>query len=430
MLQSCLFTAFLAFRLLYTSHAQSTSSACGNYSLIIDSLEAFEAAQTCTTIAGDLVIEYVAGLPSIVEFPNLEQVNGSFLSLNFDENILASELSAPKLTTVVNDFYISRWVNLSTIDMPLLSTVNRIRLNNLPSLTSANVLSSLETIENNYEIWNTSLTEITNEKLQYAVFVEIYNNPRLEKLEMTALRNASYDIALRRNRPDMEVSFPELVEVWYFEMQQIASLEIPKLESVIGHFIVNSSSLKTLEAPSLKTIGTWYDPTISITSNFGLKIQNCPNLASISFPELVSVQLDIIITNNTALEVVDFPKLERITANVGIEGSFTNVTMPALERVGGVFYLGSDESGFDCSDFSQLRSSGGIRGEYSCPQYKEPPNRQGAFYEGDPGELDSWLGWLNGTNGNAPSGGTSINPLGIEAIAGICIGAAVVLQAF
>ncbi|KAJ6257531.1 hypothetical protein Dda_7316 [Drechslerella dactyloides] len=390
-----LFTAtILTACLLHPAHAQSaeTSSACGNFTILINSLSTLRAAQRCTTAPGDIVIEYGSDLPTAIQFPLLREVEGSFLSIDFREEIRAQRLSAPNLTSITGDLYISSWVDLTTIDMPILKSTSRIRLNDLPALTNASFLASLESIENNYEVWNTSLTEITNDKLPYAIFVEIYDNPRLRKVELSALKNASYDVALKRNRPGLEVSLPELEEVWYFEVQGAASIAIPKLESAIGHFVVNMSSLERLEAPVLKTIGTWYDPTGVITDNLGLIVENCPELTNMSFPVLESVQLDLILKNNSALRTVNFPELERVTRNVLIQGSLSSVSMPELERVGAVFYLGSDSSRFDCSPFDRLKSSGGIRGDFSCPGFKEPPARN-TTRTVSKSDIDSWLEW-------------------------------------
>ncbi|KAK6336178.1 hypothetical protein TWF696_001741 [Orbilia brochopaga] len=391
-------TAVFAACLLRTVHGQSerTLAACRNSTLLIDSLATLSQAQQCDRTIGDLVIEDGSELPSVIEFPRLREVGGGFLSINIPDNIHARRLSAPNLTTITGDLYLSRWANLTTIDMPLLKSANRIRLDHLPALTSANLLSSLESIENNYEVWNTSLAEITNDKLPFAVFVEIYDNPRLEKVELSALKNASFDVALRRNRPGLEVSLPELEEVWHFEVQGAVSISIPKLQRAIGHFIVNTSSLERLEAPVLKSVGIWNDPAIVITDNEGLIVENCPRLTGMSFPILEAVQLDLIV-ENTALRTADFPALKRVTGNVAIQGSLENVSMPQLERVGGVFYLGSDSSGFDCGPFDQVKRSGGIRGDYSCPTFREPGARSDTR-DASQAEIDSWLKWLQSSS--------------------------------
>ncbi|KAK6504352.1 hypothetical protein TWF506_002553 [Arthrobotrys conoides] len=384
MLSKILFLTVVGLSSLHPARSQSTPSVCDNSTILIDSRRALTAAQECTTVAGDIVIQYASDFPATIEFPNLELVDGNFLSIDFDEDIRVTRLSAPKLTTVAADVYISRWVNLTTINMPVLTTINRVRLNNLPSLTSANFLSTLETIENNYEVTNTSLKEIRNDKLSYAVFVEIFDNKALEKFELTALKNSSYNVALRRNKPGVEVSLPALKEVFYFEFQRISSLEIPELERAIGHFVVNDSTVETLEAPKLRDVGGWYDPSISITNNKGLLIQNSRSLKSISFPVLEAVQSDLVIRNNSELQDISFPMLRRIAGNVGLEGTFESVRFPKLDRVGGVFSLGNDENGFNCADLREFKNNGTIRGDFSCPQYQEPPT--GGSSQGEPKE--------------------------------------------
>ncbi|RVD84655.1 uncharacterized protein DFL_006391 [Arthrobotrys flagrans] len=278
--------------------------------------------------------------------------------------------------------------------MPVLTTINRVRLNHLPALTSANFLSALETIENNYEVTNTSLKEIKNDKLLYAAFVEIFDNKELEKFELTALANASYNIALRRNKPGVEVSLPALEEVFYFEFQRISSLEIPELGRVIGHFVVNDSTVESLEAPKLQNVGLWYDPSISITNNRGLLIQNSGSLKSFSFPALEAVQLDLVIRNNSELHDISFPMLKRVTGNVGLEGTFESVRFPELDRVGGIFSLGNDEAGFNCADLQGFNTNGTIRGSFSCPDYQELPTRSSSQGESKK-EIEDWLNWTS-----------------------------------
>ncbi|KAF3917060.1 hypothetical protein ABW21_db0209866 [Orbilia brochopaga] len=401
-------TAIFAAGFIHEAHAQSKSTiaACRNFTLIINSLATLADVQQCETTLGDLVIEAEddSDLPAVIELPKLRFVDGGFLSINYPDRIRSTRLSAPNLTNITRDLYISNWVNLTTIDMPNLKHANRIRLDNLPALTEASLLSSLKSIENNYEVWNTSLVEIKNDKLPFAVFAEIYNNRRLEKVELSALKNASFDVALLRNRPGLQLSLPELTEVWHFEVQSAASISIPKLERAIGHFIVNTSSLEKLEAPVLRSVGTWDNPAIAITDNEGLVVENCPQLTSMSFPALESVQLDLLVENNTALRTADFPALERVTGNVAIQGPLLNVSMPQLERVGGVFYLGSD-AGVDCGPFNQLKSNGGIRGDYSCPRFREPEARntsRGATEK----EINDWLKFLQGGNSGSGTGAT------------------------
>ncbi|RVX69891.1 hypothetical protein B0A52_05726 [Exophiala mesophila] len=358
--------------LLLAVHAQSTPSVCSNFTVIINSQDTLEAAQACTTVTGDIVIQYGPTLPPEIEFPILEQVDGSLLSLDVGENILAWRFSAPKLERVVNDFYLSRWVNLTTIEMPLFDHAERVRLNHLPKLTTAHFLSTVSRLDWNYEIRNTSLTNITNDRLLYSTFVEIFDNPNLETFEMLALRNASFNVALRRNRPGVAVRLRDLTEVWHLELQEISSLSVPALKNVIGYFTVNASSLSTLNVPNLETVGTWYDPHITITNNRGLTITNNQLLDSMSFPQLKDVRLDLSIRNNTSLEILDFPELERVAGNVALEGPFSHVAFPELNRVGGEFTIGVDTSPTICHPFVDLKNNGSIRGDLSCPDFSEP----------------------------------------------------------
>lgn len=393
-------------------YAQSTDSICSRSTILIDTLETLEAVQNCTTVEGDIVIQYGEDLPSEIEFPVLEEIGGSFLSLNFEENILAWRLAAPRLERLGADLYISRWVNLTTIDMPVFDEANRIRLNNLPRLTSANLLSTVTKIENNYEVWNTSLTNITNDGLTYATFVEIFDNFELETLELSALRNASFDVALRRNRPGVDVRLPSLEEVWYFELQEIGSLEVPVLETVIGHFVVNMSSLESLNAPNLTTVGIWYDPHLLIGDNLGMIITNNDQLDTISLPELKDVRLDVVVRNNTALRQVDLPALAQVYGNVALEGPFDEVTIPGLDKVGGEFTIGGqDQSSSVCGPFQTLKNNGDIRGRFSCPRFAAPPVRSRADLgsENMRPYVDGFIAWAEGgeSGSGSSSGGSS-----------------------
>lgn len=372
MLYRLISTIGLGCALVLSVSAQSTPSVCSLSTILVNSRDTLEAAQTCTTAAGDIVIEYGPDLPSEIEFPALETVDGSFLSINFDENILAWRFSAPKLHWVVGDFYFSRWVNLTTIDMPLFDHADRLRLNHLPNLTTAHFLSTVSRLDYNYEIRNTSLANITNDRLLYTTFVEIFDNPNLETVELLALRNASYNVALRGNRPGLAVRLRDLKEVWHLELQQISSLSVPALKNVIGHFIVNTSSVGILSAPILETIGTWYDPHIAVSDNRGLIVTNNPSLDSMSFPQLKNVTLDLLIRNNTSLGILQFPELDRVAGNVALEGPFTQITFPKLDRVGGELTIGVNMSPTICRPFVDLKNNGSIRGDLSCPAFSEP----------------------------------------------------------
>jgi len=111
----------------------------------------------------------------------------------------------------------------------------------------------------------------------------------------------------------------------------------------IGGFSIGTDINNYTQGPvmNLKTIS--FPRLTSIMSSM---IVNGPGITSLQLPVLTNVDLDLQLLYLDSLKTVEFPKLQRVLQSVICQGSFlTNsletISFPALETIGGDFYVTS-----------------------------------------------------------------------------------------
>lgn len=134
----------------------------------------------------------------------------------------------------------------------------------------------------------------------------------------------------------------------------------PVLEEVKSSAAFVNNTFITVEFPELTDVGE------------SLAFVSCSRLTTIKANSLEEVGGTFQLANNTKLAVIDgFQKLAVVGGAVDLSGVFTNVTMDSLDDVRGGFNLQSTED-VSCSEFTDLKSSGVIKGDdFTCAGKKE-----------------------------------------------------------
>ncbi|CAG8981315.1 hypothetical protein HYALB_00005115 [Hymenoscyphus albidus] len=158
--------------------------------------------------------------------------------------------------------------------------------------------------------------------------------------------------------------------------------------------ITNCPSLKSLEV--FKEAPSPFDDMVSVGSMGSIRFTNCvslnsvslqdtkniggsfilsdcPVLNNISMPALQVISEDFNITNNSNLKTVSFPSLQTISGPSQIEGNFSDLQFPILERATKGFSINMTDNLFTCSTFDDFYSLH-IRAPYTCSASKSTKN--------------------------------------------------------
>lgn len=253
-----------------------------------------------------------------LDLANVERIG--FLSVGND-SVLTS-IDAPNLESAEISIYCGGASAITSIDLSALTTANftlprvdgwhanGVQIIECDRVTTVD-LGALETVE--------------------GPFVVVWNN-RLEDLSVGALA-AVGEISI--SNPLMtSLDFPELLSTTTnFSVQEqplMTSLTAPKLATVGGTFVLQrDDALVSLTLPSLTTLGSGTDwDTFEIWNN--------AMLASVSVPELVSIDGDLTLNLSSALSTFQAPKLTSVSQDVTMSNTaLTSSPFTALESIGG-----------------------------------------------------------------------------------------------
>ncbi|CAG8953435.1 hypothetical protein HYFRA_00010184 [Hymenoscyphus fraxineus] len=155
-----------------------------------------------------------------------------------------------------------------------------------------------------------------------------------------------------------------------------------------GHFLemeIIGDSLTIAKCASLNRISL--PGTTEISGSF--TFSDCPLLNNISMPALQIISEDLKITNNSNLKTVSFPSLQSISGSSQIEGNFSDLQFPILERATKGFSINTTDNTFTCSTLDDFYSSHIIRAPYSCSASKSTKNTTAGAQPTSPSEHKS-----------------------------------------
>jgi hypothetical protein len=233
---------------------------------------------------------------------------------NIYENNAITYISAPKLTSVLNNVYIQSSPHLTYIGL------------------------------------NASLSEIP-------IDLVVTGNTELPALHLSALSSVGRQAQIEDCAALSMLSLPALRSVGgHLTLQRlnVSQLQLGSLVTVGGQCIVSSNAaLATVSMPNLVSVGS--DLIISL----------CAVLAEVSATSLQSVgaSLQMYDTNVTAIEL---PELRTVGGSVSVyhNAFLTSMVMDALTSVGGTLSIRSNVALTDVS-FKMLASVGGIDFSYN-----------------------------------------------------------------
>lgn len=244
---------------------------------------------------------------------------------------------------------------MSSLNMPYLSAVNRIRWIALPALQSLNFARGV-TQANSVYISNTGLTQLSGIELTAVGAMDINNNQFLKTINVNNLKNVTSQLAFSANGPNLEIAFPNLQSAANMTIRNVSSISMPSLSQVAGSMGFYSNYFTAFSAPNLTRTGN----TIAFVDS--------PSLSSLEFPMLQTIGGGLLLANNSQLDgITGFNSLKTINGDINFFGTFDSVSFFSLSDVKGAasVYTSSTNSSI-CDLFSQAKKGQAIKGKLTC----------------------------------------------------------------
>ncbi|KAK2764020.1 hypothetical protein FQN54_009639 [Arachnomyces sp. PD_36] len=323
----------------------------------------------CQKVEGDVVIAEQAA--NIISLMGVQEITGS-LSCDGGENI--TELSAPDLKTIGNEFNLKGLSKLNSLAFASLEEVGSITFDSLAHLRQLTFTKGVSKADS-VKITNTYLTTLEGIALDDVSEMYIANNIYLTKVDVDEIKSIKGNVDFASNHKDLQISFPNLKEAQNMTFRNASSVSLPSLESVSGGLGFYSNYMEEFQGPNLTE-----------AKSFLVFIDN-PNLTNVSLPELTSVGGTFQIANNTKLDkVTGVPKLEIIEGALDFSGNITEVELPALKDVQGAFNMQSSGK-LDCGKMSEFDGDV-VKGDFDCYSDVEDPGTEGTTPSGGSGSGD------------------------------------------
>ncbi len=266
-----------------------------------------------------------------------------------------SDFSSSSLETIGGKFRLANLTALSSLSFSSLSEVGSIDWSTLTQLPSLNFGNPGITKAKSVIIADTFLQNIDGINVQSLSDMNINNNKRLTKFS-TSIKSLSNVLNVQANGLNLDMEMPNLEWIANLTIANVTTFSAPSLKAVNGSMRFDSNYFESFIAPNLTEV---QDGDVSFVSN--------PQLTNVSFPALEKIGGGLTIANNTALEEIDgFSSLERVGGAVAFRGSFTSVKLPEMDDVvGGFEVVSTEDIDSTCDTLSKLEG-GVIQGKYDC----------------------------------------------------------------
>lgn len=238
---------------------------------------------TLEAIQGDISLYSLEGLET-VNFPSIRSINGA---LSINQNNALKSISLENLKVTGSILQIQTNPHLQSIHLPALKKIGSdLVLNSNDSLSEV-VFEQLEDVEGNLQIFNCIKLKEVNLPSLSSIHKElnISGLPVLSQLSLTKLASSGA-LAFNTN-------------------ESLELIDLPLLNSVRNHLILESSIIDTLHIPNLNTIGLLY-----LVGNFKLKHVHLPKLDSLTDHKSTRYEYEnfsLWIERNNALSVLELP---------------------------------------------------------------------------------------------------------------------------
>lgn len=272
-----------------------------------------------TTIETQSDADGIANCKTIDGKVNIKSTFGQGLSLNGIEKIKGdlmcdscpdiSSISADSLSSIGGNFTLSNVTSLTDLNMPMLTSIGKIKFDAVPRLTSLSFDKGVDETAD-VTITNTGLTSLSGITLKKVGQLNIQANPDLKTIELGDLKNASGVINLSFNKDSLQVKFPNLGSAKGLNLANITSVEVPSLEEVDGEINISGTKFKEFKAPNLTTSG-----------DIGFKRNS--ELTNIDLSGLKTINGGFRISLNDKLDVIQLNSTKVVKGAIDFSGKFS-----------------------------------------------------------------------------------------------------------
>ncbi|KAL1634282.1 cell wall protein Ecm33 [Diplodia intermedia] len=368
----------------------------------IGSSEEASALASCTTYSGTVAIATDAA--KNVALDGLEVINGNLTADNATE---LYNLSGNALRYVDN-FYLRELTALSSMDFPLLTSVDVIEWSALPSLGNLSFSTPISraTSVNIQDTFLSSFEGLGLSNLKSVGTLYIGNNKYMENITIPNLDTVDTSISFESNGFNAnKVFLPVLATAADLTFRNATSVSIPSLTNITGDLFVTGAEGVTFSAGSLEEIGST------------LTMVNSESLSNLSFPALATVGGSMNISHNPNLTSLAFASLQTIGGDVDLDGNFTSVTFPSLRTLRGALNLTTTATAFDCAALKRAADNGTVEGGLACTDASGDTVSAAAVTNPDTSSSST-----DSSSSSSTSSSSSIGPLTSGAKIGLGVG--------
>lgn len=258
----------------------------------------------CTTFSGSIAI--ATGTTDQIAINNVRTITGDLSVTNASQ---LTTLSGDSLQRIGGTFRLQDVQVLSSLTFPRLSVVDSIVWTGLPNLGALNFQTAVQQASK-VDIENTFLSSLSGINLRSVDSFYVANNNYLQEVTLQ-LSNISTSLILQANGNRLAASFPNLVWAFNISLTNVANLSIPSLAATNGSLGIYQSSIDSLVAPNLTSVGG------------ALAIVDNTRLNDLQLPQLTSITGAFQVANNTELRNITVPKLSTIGGALDFNGNFT-----------------------------------------------------------------------------------------------------------
>lgn len=264
----------------------------------ISDSKAATALASCKSFSGSVA---VATEVSKLALDGLEYIKGNLVAGN---SSTLTSLSSKSLRTIGQTFQLKNLTTLSTISFPALESVSKLRWTSLPNLGSV-------AFDRGIRSEKVDIQDTFIQALNISAADEIYiGNNRFTQNISIGLANVTGSLTVEFNGRETLLDLPELYWANNITVQDIATINMPLLNTVNDTLNISSTSLKALNLPNLGSVKR------------NLAIFNNAQLSQLQVPGLLQLQ-ELEILNNTKLENFTFDQLGVISGDVSISGNLS-----------------------------------------------------------------------------------------------------------
>lgn len=281
---------------------------CSARSTTIESQADLDALNSCTTLAGDLILG-----PNLVTatINGIRTIRGSLIGASaVDLQIL----SAPEIAVIEGKFNLTSLTVLNRLSFPALRSVGEIYWQTLPALTSLEFTAEV-TQADGITITDTNLESLQGINLVTVARFNLNNNRYLREVKVQ-LANITDSLSIEFNSPSVVASFPNLTWANNATFRSCGSVDLPSLTTVNGSLGFFENTFESFRAPKLTEVGTG-------TEGGDVTFANNNNLNNVSMPVLKTIYGTLQIVNCSAIdEIAGFPALSVVHGSIDVSGEF------------------------------------------------------------------------------------------------------------